>query len=155
MTREEILKDMEKTAGYMKYLVEQLSKCNNENESTSKKQGETVKRKKEIKQIVANFIYQIGIPTHIKGYRYLNEAIVMFLENDETHWGEITQSLYQKIAEKCQSTPTKVENDIRNAMKRGNSEKLKEIFVKSSEKKRYQKEQIILISEYIRLHYLQ
>ena len=155
MTREEILKDMEKTAGYMKYLVEQLSKCNNENESTSKKQGETVKRKKEIKQIVANFIYQIGIPTHIKGYRYLNEAIVMFLENDETRWGEITQSLYQKIAEKCQSTPTKVENDIRNAMKRGNSEKLKEIFVKSSEKKRYQKEQIILISEYIRLHYLQ
>lgn len=159
MTREEILKEMEKTARHMNYLVEQLSKCNNENESTSKREGEIVKGKEEVNQIVANFIYEMGIPIGMRGYQYLQEAVCLFLENDKIDWPEVNQTLFRTIAEKHQMTPISIEDRLRYTikmlLKKGNPEKLKEIFGESSEKKLNQKERIVLISEYIRSHYLQ
>lgn len=80
---------------------------------------------------VASLIHEIGIPAHIKGYRYLREAICMLMERDGTVGG-ITKELYPAIARNHQTTPPRVERAIRHAIEvawnRGNLEALSNLF---------------------------
>ena len=64
---------------------------------------------------ITNIIHEIGVPAHIKGYHYLREAILMVVK-DMDLLGGITKELYPMIAEKFNTTPSRVERAIRHAI---------------------------------------
>ena len=64
---------------------------------------------------IANIIHGIGVPAHIKGYQYLREAIMMVVNNVDLLSG-ITKELYPGIAERFNTTPSRVERAIRHAI---------------------------------------
>lgn len=66
-------------------------------------------------QIVTNTIHEIGIPAHIKGYRYVREAIMMVINNVDV-LSAITYELYPAIAMKFDTTSSRVERAIRHAV---------------------------------------
>jgi len=84
-----------------------------------------------IEEEVADIICNIGVPDHINGYRYLKEAILMVIDNIDL-LGGITKELYPMIAQKFNTTPTRVERAIRHAIEvawnRGRVEIVKELF---------------------------
>jgi len=64
---------------------------------------------------ITNIIHEIGVPAHIKGYQYLREAISMVINDMELLSG-ITKELYPGIAQKFNTTPSRVERAIRHAI---------------------------------------
>ena len=64
---------------------------------------------------ITNIIHEIGVPAHIKGYQYLREAITMVINDMELLSG-ITKELYPGIAQKFNTTPSRVERAIRHAI---------------------------------------
>jgi two-component system response regulator (stage 0 sporulation protein A) len=80
---------------------------------------------------VTNIIREIGIPAHIKGYQYLRDAIMMIVAEVEL-LGAVTKVLYPMIAEKYNTTPSRVERAIRHAIEvawnRGNIEMINKLF---------------------------
>ena len=64
---------------------------------------------------ITNIIHEIGVPAHIKGYQYLREAIAMVI-NDIDLLSGITKELYPGIAQKFNTTPSRVERAIRHAI---------------------------------------
>ena len=80
---------------------------------------------------ITNIIHEIGVPAHIKGYHYLREAILMVINNMDL-LGGITKELYPMIAEKFNTTPSRVERAIRHAIEvawnRGRIETINKIF---------------------------
>lgn len=57
----------------------------------------------------------LGIPPHLKGYRYLGAAILMVLEQPEL-LGAVTKGLYPAVAENNGTTASRVERAIRHAI---------------------------------------
>lgn len=76
---------------------------------------DTNKRKNSIEAEITNIIHEIGVPAHIKGYLYLREAILMVVHNIE-YLSAVTKELYPSIAEKYNTTPSRVERAIRHAI---------------------------------------
>lgn len=80
---------------------------------------------------ISDLLKSVGIPVNIKGFRYLKNAIEI-VTKDITNMDRITKRLYQKIADLHNSTPSRVERDIRHAIEvaynRGNPRLLNEIF---------------------------
>lgn len=80
---------------------------------------------------VTKIIHEIGIPANIRGYLYLRDAII-FVMSEMNLLGSVTKVLYPRIAEKHNTTPSRVERAIRHAIEvawsRGNIELLNEIF---------------------------
>ncbi|HHY36638.1 MAG TPA: sporulation transcription factor Spo0A [Firmicutes bacterium] len=80
---------------------------------------------------VTNIIHQLGVPAHIKGYLYLREAILMVI-NEMELLGAVTKELYPMIAEKYNTTASRVERAIRHAIEvawsRGNVETITNLF---------------------------
>jgi len=80
---------------------------------------------------ITKIMLEIGIPVHYKGYLYLRDAITMVAEQIEL-LGSVTKVLYPRIAEKYETTPSRVERAIRHAIEtacsRNTPESLKEIF---------------------------
>lgn len=64
---------------------------------------------------ITNIIHEIGVPAHIKGYQYLREAINMVVNNMDYLSG-ITKKLYPGIADRFNTTPSRVERAIRHAI---------------------------------------
>jgi two-component system response regulator (stage 0 sporulation protein A) len=86
---------------------------------------------KNVDANITSIIHEIGVPAHIKGYHYLREAISMVYKDVEI-LGSITKVLYPKIAEKYNTTPSRVERAIRHAIEvawgRGNVDAIKSVF---------------------------
>ena len=84
-----------------------------------------------IDEKLANIFITVGIPAHIKGYQFLREAIKMAMETPEII-NSITKKLYPAIAEKFETTASKVERAIRHAIEvawnRGKIENINSIF---------------------------
>jgi len=80
---------------------------------------------------VTNIIHQMGVPAHIKGYQYLRDAILCVVEEINL-LGAITKELYPMIAQKYNTTPSRVERAIRHAIElawdRGNVEMMNKFF---------------------------
>ena len=80
---------------------------------------------------VTRTIHQIGVPAHVKGYHYLREAILL-VTNDVKLLGAVTTKLYPMIAERNDTTPSRVERAIRHAIElawdRGNVEMMNKFF---------------------------
>jgi two-component system response regulator (stage 0 sporulation protein A) len=80
---------------------------------------------------VANILYVMGIPAHIRGYHYTREAILMAVR-DKDVMSAITKRLYPAVAQACDSTPSRVEKAIRHALEiawtRGMTESINSMF---------------------------
>lgn len=108
---------------------------------------------------VTDMIHEIGVPAHIKGYQYLREAIMMSVQNMEM-LNSITKVLYPSIANKYQTTPSRVERAIRHAIEvawsRGRMETLDALFgytINTGKGKPTNSEFIALITDKLRLRY--
>lgn len=80
---------------------------------------------------VTEIIHEIGVPAHIKGYKYLREAIMMAVRDMEVI-NAVTKVLYPAVANKFVTTPSRVERAIRHAIEvawdRGDLETLQKFF---------------------------
>ena len=80
---------------------------------------------------VSKMLHNLGVPSHIKGYQYIRDSIIMMYENPK-YLGGITKELYPDIAMKYETTPSRVERAIRHAIEvswnRGDYELMEEIF---------------------------
>ena len=110
-----------------------------------------------IEALVTNVIHEVGVPAHIKGYQYLREAIIMVVNNIDVI-NQITKSLYPKIAEKFNTTPSRVERAIRHAIEvawgRGDQKTVENIFgytISASKGKPTNSEFIAMIADKLRL----
>ena len=113
--------------------------------------------KNDLEVMVTEFIHEMGVPAHIKGYQYLRDAIIMTV-NDSQMLGAITKILYPEIAKKHKTTSSRVERAIRHAIEvawsRGKVETIEEMFgytINSGKGKPTNSEFIALISDKIRL----
>ena len=113
----------------------------------------------DLEKDVTNMIHEIGVPAHIKGYQYLREAIMMSVENVEM-LNSITKLLYPTIAQKYQTTSSRVERAIRHAIEvawsRGKMETLDALFgytINTGKGKPTNSEFVALIADKIRLQY--
>ncbi|WP_066637672.1 sporulation transcription factor Spo0A [Desulfolucanica intricata] len=91
----------------------------------------SVNKPKNLDVAVTNIIHEMGVPAHIKGYLYLRDAILMVI-NEVNLLGAVTKELYPMIAQKYQTTPSRVERAIRHAIElawdRGNIEMMTKFF---------------------------
>lgn len=80
---------------------------------------------------ITKVLHELGIPSHIKGYQYIREAIGIIYERPEIIGG-ITKELYPELALKFDTTVSRVERAIRHAIEvswnRGNYYLMEEIF---------------------------
>lgn len=118
--------------------------------------------KEEPKQVnltkrVTEVIHEIGVPAHIKGYKYLREAIVQAV-NDPGVIEGITKILYPQLAKTFDTTASRVERAIRHAIEvawdRGDLDTLQRYFgftVSNLKGKPTNSEFIALIADQIRL----
>ncbi len=112
-----------------------------------------------LETIVTNFIHELGVPAHIKGYQYVRTAIMMVVENmDRINY--ITKILYPAIAEKYNTTASRVERAIRHSIEvawvRGKTETMEEVFgytVHTGKGKPTNSEFIAMVADRIRLEY--
>ncbi len=81
--------------------------------------------------VVTRVIHQMGVPAHVKGYQYLRDAILLVTE-EQNLMGAVTKELYPMIAEKYNTTASRVERAIRHAIElawdRGNVEMMNNYF---------------------------
>ena len=110
-----------------------------------------------LEALVTNVIHEVGVPAHIKGYQYLREAIIMVV-NDIDVINQITKSLYPQIANRFNTTPSRVERAIRHAIEvawgRGQQEAVESIFgytISASKGKPTNSEFIAMIADKLRL----
>ena len=69
----------------------------------------------DLESLITKAIQDIGIPAHIKGYRYLRDAITL-VAKDYSVIGSVTKVLYPEVAKMNDTTPTRVERAIRHAI---------------------------------------
>lgn len=117
-----------------------------------------VTKKSSLEADVTGIIHEIGIPAHIKGYHYLREAIMMVVE-DVDLLGSVTKILYPRIAEKFDTTSSRVERAIRHAIEvawsRNNIDTVKKFFgytVNTERGKPTNSEFIALVADRLRLY---
>ncbi|PSL43207.1 two-component system response regulator (stage 0 sporulation protein A) [Salsuginibacillus halophilus] len=110
-------------------------------------------------QSITSIIHEIGVPAHIKGYMYLREAITM-VYNDIELLGSITKELYPEIANKFNTTASRVERAIRHAIEvawnRGNIDSLSSMFgytVSSTKAKPTNSEFIAMVADKLRIEH--
>ena len=68
-----------------------------------------------LEQRVSDVLREIGVPSHIKGYRYLRTAIMKVVE-DPGIIDRITTGLYPEIGKTFDTTASRVERAIRHAI---------------------------------------
>jgi two-component system response regulator (stage 0 sporulation protein A) len=106
---------------------------------------------------VTKVIHQMGVPAHVKGYQYLRDAIIFVVE-EVNLMGAVTKELYPLIAEKYDTTASRVERAIRHAIElawdRGNVEMMNKYFgytVNMDKGKPTNSEFIAMVSDKLRL----
>jgi len=113
-----------------------------------------------IQILVTKILHELGIPSHIKGYQYIREAIEMVYDNPGLIGG-ITKELYPEISNKYDTSVTRVERAIRHAIEvswnRGDWDLMEEIFghsVDIDKAKPTNSEFIVTIADKLRLEML-
>lgn len=64
---------------------------------------------------ISNLLIQLGIPTKLRGYTYLREAILLMVQDPDQ---AVTKILYPAVGNLCDSNPQQVERSIRSAIHR-------------------------------------
>lgn len=114
-------------------------------------------KSKDLETLITEVIHDVGIPAHIKGYLYLRDAITLVINNID-YLNSVTKLLYPKIAEKYETTPSRVERAIRHAIEvawnRGKVDVLNDLFgytINDEKGKPTNSEFIALIADKLRL----
>jgi two-component system response regulator (stage 0 sporulation protein A) len=117
----------------------------------------TRKEEEALKIRVTEILHQIGVPAHIKGYHYVRAAIILSVENSDMI-NAVTKLLYPTVAEKYETTPSRVERAIRHAIEvawdRGDLDVLNSYFgytIHNSRGKPTNSEFVAMISDKLRL----
>ena len=86
---------------------------------------------RDLKQAITTLLHSLGIPSHIKGYMYIRDGIDL-MYNKPSMIGAITKELYPEIADRYETTTSRVERAIRHAIEvswtRGDYELMEDIF---------------------------
>ena len=86
---------------------------------------------KMLDERITNIFIAVGIPAHIKGYQFLREAIKMAVASPDII-NSITKRLYPEVAERFDTSASKVERAIRHAIEvawnKGKIENINQIF---------------------------
>ena len=110
-------------------LVKRLKDVENLTKSTFENSNKSATR--ELDEKISNIFITVGIPAHIKGYQFLREAIKMAIAEPEII-NSITKKLYPNIAQKFDTSSSKVERAIRHAIEvawnRGKIENINSLF---------------------------
>lgn len=113
----------------------------------------------DLEIIVTDIIHRLGVPAHIKGYHYLRTAILEAVINRNL-MDCVTKMLYPSVAQKYDTTSSRVERAIRHAIEiawnRGNTEVLNSFFgytVDTYRGKPTNSEFIALVTDKLRLQY--
>ncbi len=108
---------------------------------------------------ITKILHELGVPSHIKGYQYIREGISMIYDNPELT-GRITKDLYPRIADKFDTTVSRVERAIRHAIEvswnRGNWDLMEDIFgysVDIDKAKPTNSEFIVTVADNLRLEF--
>ena len=109
---------------------------------------------------VTKILHELGMPSHIKGYQYIREGIMLIYKNPDIIGG-ITKELYPEIANKFDTTTSRVERAIRHAIEvswnRGNWDLMEDIFghsVDIDKAKPTNSEFIVTVADKLRLEYV-
>lgn len=108
---------------------------------------------------VTKLLHGLGVPSHIKGYQYIREGVLLMYEKPDIV-GAITKELYPEIANKFDTTVSRVERAIRHAIEvswnRGDIDLMEEIFGHSVDYDRAKptnSEFIVTVSDKLRLEF--
>ena len=111
----------------------------------------------ELLRMVSEMIHQVGVPSHIKGYQYIRDSIVMCID-DGDYINSVTKMLYPDVAKRHNTTASRVERAIRHAVEvawdRGDVVILNSLFGKAihtGRGKPTNSEFIVMIADKIRL----
>ena len=109
---------------------------------------------------ITRMLHELGMPSHIKGYQYIREGIMMIYNNPDIIGG-ITKELYPDIATKFDTTVSRVERAIRHAIEvswnRGNWDLMEDVFghsVDIDKAKPTNSEFIVTIADKLRLEFM-
>ena len=109
---------------------------------------------------ISRMLHELGMPSHIKGYQYIREAISMVYDNPEIVGG-ITKELYPELATKFDTTVSRVERAIRHAIEvswnRGDWDLMEDVFghsVDIDKAKPTNSEFIVTVADKLRLEYV-
>ena len=112
---------------------------------------------KNLEVEVTKIIHEIGVPAHVKGYQYLRDAIMLVVD-EINYLGAVTKELYPAIAQKYDTTPSRVERAIRHAIElawdRGDVDKINKVFgytISGEKGKPTNSEFIAIIADRLRL----
>lgn len=106
---------------------------------------------------IIRLLKKVGIPPHLSGYEYLEEAIKLCYK-DNTYLKGVTSRLYPEIARKFNTTKSRVERAIRHsveyAFENGSMEMNKEIFttIPNSKGKPTNSNVIATLVEYLKIN---
>ena len=64
---------------------------------------------------ISDMLHTLGVPSHIRGYKYIRDGIVMMYEEPDMLKG-ITKEVYPELALKYNTTTSRVERAIRHAI---------------------------------------
>ena len=139
-------------------LEKRIIECSNKNDYDKK----TIDLKYNNLQVsITKILHELGVPSHIKGYQYIREGITVLYEHPEVIGG-ITKELYPDIAEKFDTTVSRVERAIRHAIEvswnRGNWQLMEDIFghsVDIDKAKPTNSEFIVTVADKLRLEFHQ
>ncbi len=108
---------------------------------------------------ISKLLHDLGIPSHIKGYQFLRDAVNMLFENPDIIGG-ITKELYPELANRYNTTVSRVERSIRHAVEvswnRGDIKLMETIFghsVDIDRAKPTNSEFIVTIADKLRLDF--
>lgn len=108
------------------YFIQLLNKILKVNSKIDSSYRETI-----LKNEINHMFIEMGIPRHLKGYKYLVTSISN-VSNDISLLSEVTKELYPKVARTHETTSSRVEQAIRHVLKvtwtNGNKEELERIF---------------------------
>ena len=110
---------------------------------------------------ISKLLHDLGIPSHIKGYQFLRDAVNMIFDNPDMIGG-ITKELYPELASKYNTTVSRVERSIRHAVEvswnRGDIKLMENIFghsVDIDRAKPTNSEFIVTVADKLRLDFHQ
>lgn len=89
------------------------------------------KTSNKAERLATQMLLDMGVPAHLKGYRYVRTAVIM-VEEDMSVVGSVTKLLYPELAKRYNTTDGKIERAIRNAIEvswvRGNRSTFERLF---------------------------
>ena len=140
-------------------IQKKIPKVENLKDKKASEESFILPSEQDLENNITLVIHDIGIPAHIKGYRYLRDSIILTIR-DKSAIDSVTKVLYPTIAKMYESTPSRVERAIRHAIEvawnRGNTDTLNNLFgytISNGKGKPTNSEFIALIADKIRLEY--